>query len=733
MSEREATVGLCFRSGDSSHPSDSDIKPEPVEKNDQLKAVILQILSDAVSVSSDGNKGKPRKMQRHKSARSSSLSRLPQTNGSVAIKPAREYWLENIKRAGSVRSRTMSGVPLTTSHSSGYLSSSDYLRHMVSSPRGQRRPQSGGLHSKGKFANSGASYSNHKDPIDMYDEIIQLKKTIQSVEADGMTLKTKLRRMEENGQKKDKQIEQLLNPSGCDEMRRSLGTKQADNSAVTNALKQKIFKLEQTLRQRETDFRKLESSLKTTKVEEMRVQLEAYYQEVLRLRAELSQTPSHPESAPRHPRMKEVAAKLRSLNGSVKTLTREKQKMAAENRTIRLNLEKTLETSRCLEKTHRKCEEGTEMNRKLQETIASLEKKLEEEREQVADMKTFVSKNSVVTEGKLPLRGSAQQCLEQLDRRETELLEEREKLRGVIRRLRQDRSHYKQKLEVKEKAVKQLQKESVDAVAELQAEKEKRRSPSLGRSSIRVLQSPHDSVSTTPEKRPRRISAIATKAKLASAPTRGNHENGSQQQDPVDSGGYLQCEALEMAAYNLRQQRAATTIQRNWKIFRQQKTALAAKEEAAVLIQSTLRGHFEREERLHTSRPVLASSGEGKIYNAGDVTVVQSALRAHMYREQYLRDEEIRDLHACDSDDSHATVTLDRSATATTSPQRRHFREKASVSLLDGGAPVRGATHALAASHDSPASHPPSSPARPTDTTPVADAVTSDDDDIVIG
>ncbi|XP_014668137.1 PREDICTED: IQ domain-containing protein E-like isoform X5 [Priapulus caudatus] len=687
MSEREATVGLCFRSGDSSHPSDSDIKPEPVEKNDQLKAVILQILSDAVSVSSDGNKGKPRKMQRHKSARSSSLSRLPQTNGSVAIKPAREYWLENIKRAGSVRSRTMSGVPLTTSHSSGYLSSSDYLRHMVSSPRGQRRPQSGGLHSKGKFANSGASYSNHKDPIDMYDEIIQLKKTIQSVEADGMTLKTKLRRMEENGQKKDKQIEQLLNPSGCDEMRRSLGTKQADNSAVTNALKQKIFKLEQTLRQRETDFRKLESSLKTTKVEEMRVQLEAYYQEVLRLRAELSQTPSHPESAPRHPRMKEVAAKLRSLNGSVKTLTREKQKMAAENRTIRLNLEKTLETSRCLEKTHRKCEEGTEMNRKLQETIASLEKKLEEEREQVADMKTFVSKNSVVTEGKLPLRGSAQQCLEQLDRRETELLEEREKLRGVIRRLRQDRSHYKQKLEVKEKAVKQLQKESVDAVAELQAEKEKRRSPSLGRSSIRVLQSPHDSVSTTPEKRPRRISAIATKAKLASAPTRGNHE----------------------------------------------KTALAAKEEAAVLIQSTLRGHFEREERLHTSRPVLASSGEGKIYNAGDVTVVQSALRAHMYREQYLRDEEIRDLHACDSDDSHATVTLDRSATATTSPQRRHFREKASVSLLDGGAPVRGATHALAASHDSPASHPPSSPARPTDTTPVADAVTSDDDDIVIG
>lgn len=57
---------------------------------------------------------------------------------------------------------------------------------------------------------------------------------------------------------------------------------------------------------------------------------------------------------------------------------------------------------------------------------------------------------SAMAVGKLHLKGSVQECLQQLDVRETELLQEREKLRGVIRRLRQDRAHYRQKVEEKE-------------------------------------------------------------------------------------------------------------------------------------------------------------------------------------------------------------------------------------------------------------------------------------------
>jgi hypothetical protein len=53
----------------------------------------------------------------------------------------------------------------------------------------------------------------YKSQEEYYDEILELKKHIVTVNNDNTHMKSKLRRVEEDNVKKDKEIEQLLNPS----------------------------------------------------------------------------------------------------------------------------------------------------------------------------------------------------------------------------------------------------------------------------------------------------------------------------------------------------------------------------------------------------------------------------------------------------------------------------------------------------------------------------------------
>ena len=52
--------------------------------------------------------------------------------------------------------------------------------------------------------------------------------------------------------------------------------------------------------------------------------------------------------------------------------------------------------------------------------------------------------------GKIKLEGNAAQRVDQLDRRETELLEELSKSKKNCQKLKEDRAHYRKKVEEKE-------------------------------------------------------------------------------------------------------------------------------------------------------------------------------------------------------------------------------------------------------------------------------------------
>ncbi|KAG8014619.1 IQ domain-containing protein E [Nibea albiflora] len=108
------------------------------------------------------------------------------------------------------------------------------------------------------------SSGDHRGKEDMYDEILRLKKSLQAQKSDNHQMKAKLRRLEEDNAKREKQIEELLDPT-----------------KVLNGLKQRILKLEQQCREKENALSKLQSELRTTNLEELKITVETYYEERL--------------------------------------------------------------------------------------------------------------------------------------------------------------------------------------------------------------------------------------------------------------------------------------------------------------------------------------------------------------------------------------------------------------------------------------------------------------------
>ncbi|TNN43650.1 IQ domain-containing protein E [Liparis tanakae] len=125
------------------------------------------------------------------------------------------------------------------------------------------------------------STGDPREKEDMYDEIIQLKKSLQAQKSDNQQMKARLRRLEEDNAKREKQIEELLDPTKGSEYTRSFVDKKKEGSVVLNGLKQRILKLEQQCREKENALSKLQSELRTTNLEELKITVETYFDERL--------------------------------------------------------------------------------------------------------------------------------------------------------------------------------------------------------------------------------------------------------------------------------------------------------------------------------------------------------------------------------------------------------------------------------------------------------------------
>lgn len=106
-------------------------------------------------------------------------------------------------------------------------------------------------------------------------------------------------------------------------------------------------------------FSKLASDLKATKMEEMKVQLEVLYTEVLRLRnapaAEIEYARHTAEMAQgQAPSAKESHDKIEALSKAIKKINEDKTKLATENKTLKEDLQRLMEQKDQAENIKRK-------------------------------------------------------------------------------------------------------------------------------------------------------------------------------------------------------------------------------------------------------------------------------------------------------------------------------------------------------------------------------------------
>nr|XP_022314329.1 IQ domain-containing protein E-like isoform X4 [Crassostrea virginica] len=561
-------------------------------------------------------------------------------------KSTTEYWVDTLRRTGTgITTQSTGGVGTTNTFTGlkrpneaamAYLSTSSYMRQMMGTEKTKKYGDPTAKPPSGTPA--------YRSQEEYYEQVLELKKQIKSLNQEISVLRAKARRTEEDNIKKEKEIEGLLDPTKNEEMRRTMGEKRPESGAVIQSLKQKILKLENQIRDKESNYAKLHAELKTTKVEEMKVQLEMCYQEIVRLQnLKDTEITTHARTP-----SKENSAKIRALNETILRINKQNEELQMENKALREDLNREIEG-----KDRKFAGDYEDMNKKqLLTVIHNLEKKMDKLKKSAGDSDSLLSvdsrvekkrrPNSATAANKIELVGSVEDRLDQLDKRETELLDELEKSKKHVRRLKEEKTENRQKMEEYEKLIKDLQSE-IDYLNDRQGKGTPRRgvtprAVTPRQPSPRNSRPPsgrkHSMDSTSSEDRRRRRREQEQEEKVENFTKNRAAKKLQKEWKTHRQGRREQEEKVE----NFRRNHAAKTIQNRWTVHKYQKHEEEV-DEAAELIGSALRGHSTRKGRVKrymSNYDDYEDEDESEGY-IDAVDLIQSSVKAHHTRKNKLK------------------------------------------------------------------------------------------------
>ncbi|XP_072917111.1 IQ domain-containing protein E [Hemitrygon akajei] len=373
-----------------------------------------------------------------------------------SVKVPRELWVASLRQgfvptavSQSLKSEYDSGC----SRSSECSGTPEYLKEAL----GMKKPK----HSRSASNGYVPGTPDYKEKEDMYDEIIELKKIIQAQKADYDILKTKLRRSEEENNRKEKQIGQLLDQSKSSEYARSLVDKKNDTSGIVNGLKQRIFKLEQQCKEKDGIINKFQTDLKTTNIEEMKIAMETFYEEIQRLRLLLTNNDTVEKKSMMESR--ELQKEIKVLKSTILRLSKSLKQLQEENKTLKGNLEQESRSS-SIPCTARGYNEWTKS--RLLRRVLELEKK-------VSKLDNFNSKGgNRDIEEKLPQAECITGQIQQQEQQQITHQQEYRRLQELTKKLKEDRSNLQAQLAEKDAEVKQQLQEKAKLEKGLQRLKE---------------------------------------------------------------------------------------------------------------------------------------------------------------------------------------------------------------------------------------------------------------------
>ncbi|XP_066545602.1 IQ domain-containing protein E [Amia ocellicauda] len=548
-----------------------------------------------------------------------------------ATRVPREFWLASLKSGAGLSQPLKADYDALPARVSSCSSTPEYLKEAL----GMKKPKHARSSSNGYVPGT----PDFKEKEDMYDEIMELKKALRAQKSESDLMKTKLRRLEEENSKKEKRIEQLLDPAkGC-EYTRSLVDRKHDASAIVNGLKQKVLKLEQQCKERDSALTKLQNDLKTTNIEEMKIAMETYYEEVQRLRILLANA----ESAEKKAESREVLKQQKVLHSTILRLSKNIKQLQEENTSLKADLDRATEIPSVPSSARGYAEWSKQ---RLLRRIAELEKKQPEPETgspQLPDGGARATHVSAVASGSDPLTLGVMASPKTSDPRQ-----ECERLRGLVRKLREERADLQHQLADNIALVKQLAGEKAEIT------KDAERARTLEREAVRrefreEIQSLTETI-TRLEKELEDRRHVGGDSVPSGGPVK-SEKRGPVSRDRGSGAHGVQEQKPQSRAR--REEEAAKTIQKHWRQHRHKNENQGEdSDEAAVVIQAALRGHLSRKAQLENltgppnntlrSPPDKAPQGKRRsdVLGAGDdgggdaqdVTLLQSAFRGHLAR-----------------------------------------------------------------------------------------------------
>ncbi|XP_024905329.1 IQ domain-containing protein E isoform X2 [Pteropus alecto] len=444
----------------------------------------------------------------------------------------------------------------------------------------------------------------YREKEDMYDEIIELKKSLRMQKSEVDLMRTKLRRLEEEKSRKDRQIEQLLDPSRGPGSARTPAEDRPETGWVVSGLKQRILKLEQQCKDKDNTIHKLQTDIKTTNLEEMKIAMETYYEEIHRLQTLLASS----ETTGRKLSEKKASFKRQKKTSSVLlSLSRSVQELTEENRSLKEDLDRVLSHSPTVSRIKGYMEWSKP---RLLRRIAELEKEIgptESPKPQSSDE----ARSDILAHAASSSAGHGQPPAGHL--------EESERVRAAVRSLKGERRALRAQLQDRDLEVKQLLQAKVDLQRELESvkegEKERREREGALRKEIEMLTKKFqelEDMKREEEGGPMEVTPEAQEEPRPSGTACGPPQQG---REPEASPP---CPCPEV-----RRHVAARTLQAHWKVYREQKKKAVededspppcvpspivqaeddpGQEEAITVIQSVLRAHLARIGHRATSK-----------------------------------------------------------------------------------------------------------------------------------
>ncbi|XP_067912026.1 IQ domain-containing protein E isoform X5 [Heterodontus francisci] len=514
-----------------------------------------------------------------------------------SAKVPREMWVASLRQGvvvpTALSQSLKSECDSRCSRSLGYTSTPEYLKEAL----GMKKPKHSRSASNGYIPGT----PDYKEKEDMYDEIIELKKMIQAQKAENDILKTKLRRSEEENSRKEKQIEQLLDPSKSSEYARSLIDKKNDTSGIVNGLKKRIYKLEQQCKEKDSILNKLQTDLKTTNIEEMKIAMETYYEEIQRLRLLLTDNETAETKSVAGSRESQKQQKV--LNSTILRLSKSLKHLQEENKALKVDLDQAPRSS-VTSSTAQGYSEWSKQ--RLVRRVLELEKKVGDQELSSSQSRA----NNRATEGKHPQAGCAMDQTQQQEQQQADQLQECGRLRELVKKLKEDRSHLQTQLATKNAEVKQLFQEKSEIRKELQRLRETQADQPAEeyRREICCLTERIKQLEAELEDQRRMKECCNDLAKVHAT---------SNQSLPGLARNHWSTQATSASSSQRKQEsgreEAARTIQKHWRQYQNQSPRVSHSNS----IQNQLLAEDERDEAI---------------------SFIQSSFRAHLTRMQYLRE-----------------------------------------------------------------------------------------------